>query len=202
MFPPLWHRFTFLTFSSFLLMLSRICFLIFPIYCFDGLINLHIGLFSKLSLWSFKVMKVSFVAVISTRSSIRSFSVIVLLCRQFCLIGCSLYFCRFLWCCHAGAYCTLWLPICRSSWIYWPIKIGCCHFQLISCLHWGLFGIDTCSTFLNSLLFIINQDLTSNLFIFIFHEEWTIVKQASPDEGLVVFFLQHILHNEFSKNVI
>ena len=135
MFPPLWHRFTFLTFSSFLLMLSRICFLIFPIYCFDGLINLHIGLFSKLSLWSFKVMKVSFVAVISTRSSIRSFSVIVLLCRQFCLIGCSLYFCRFLWCCHAGAYCTLWLPICRSSWIYWPIKIGCCHFQLISCLH-------------------------------------------------------------------
>ena len=51
--------------------------LIFPISCFDGLIYLHVSLFSKLSLWSFKVMKASFVTVVSTQSSIRSFSVIV-----------------------------------------------------------------------------------------------------------------------------
>ena len=40
--------FTLLALSSFLLMLSRICLLIFPFSCFDGLINLHVGLFSKL----------------------------------------------------------------------------------------------------------------------------------------------------------
>ena len=58
------HWFTFVTLSSFLLMLSRICLLFFPSSCFDGLISLQVGLFSKLSLWSFKVMKVSFVAVV------------------------------------------------------------------------------------------------------------------------------------------
>ena len=42
------------------------------------IINLHVGLFSNLSLWTFnKVMKASFVALVSTGSSIRSFSVIV-----------------------------------------------------------------------------------------------------------------------------
>ena len=44
---------------------------------FSQVNNLHVSLFSKLSLWPFRVLKASFVAVISRWSSIRSFSVIV-----------------------------------------------------------------------------------------------------------------------------
>ena len=42
---------------------SRICLLIRPISVFDGLINLQVGLFAKLSLWSFSVINASFVAI-------------------------------------------------------------------------------------------------------------------------------------------
>ena len=34
-----------------------------PISLFDGFINLHVGFFRKLGLWSFKVIKASFSAV-------------------------------------------------------------------------------------------------------------------------------------------
>ena len=118
------HWFTFVTFSSFLLMCSRICLLIFPISRFEGLTNLRVGLFSKLSLWSLKVMKASFVAVVSMRSSIWNFSVIVALSIFNLLLS---DFCRFLLCCYVGAVCTLWLPICRRWWIYRPLQIGGCH---------------------------------------------------------------------------
>ena len=63
--------------ASFRLIFSRICLLILPICCFDGLINRHVGLFAKLSLWSFSVTNASVWAVTSTRSSIPNFLVIV-----------------------------------------------------------------------------------------------------------------------------
>ena len=43
--------------------------LIRPTSVFDGLINLQVGLFAKLSLWSFSVINASFLAIDSTRSS-------------------------------------------------------------------------------------------------------------------------------------
>ena len=47
------HWFTFVLFSSDLLILSKICLLILPISDFDGLISLNDGELGNPSLWSF-----------------------------------------------------------------------------------------------------------------------------------------------------
>ena len=53
------------------LMFSSICLLMRPISLFPGLMRRHVGLFSKLSLWSFKVMKACRSAMHSVLSSRR-----------------------------------------------------------------------------------------------------------------------------------
>ena len=55
---------------------SRIFLLIFPIWLFAGLMSLHLGLFSKSGLWSFRVMNAVFPASCSTLSSMPSSAVI------------------------------------------------------------------------------------------------------------------------------
>ena len=64
----LFHRLISVELTVFLTILSSIVFLTCPISDFVGLINLHVGLLSKLGLWSLRVMKASFCANISTRS--------------------------------------------------------------------------------------------------------------------------------------
>ena len=54
---------------TFLLIRSRICLLILPISDFVGLIRRQVGLFAKLGLWSFRVMKASRLAVTLILSS-------------------------------------------------------------------------------------------------------------------------------------
>ena len=49
---------------------SRIFLLTRPISLFAGLINLHVGLLLKFSLWSFRVMNACFFAMVSNLSSI------------------------------------------------------------------------------------------------------------------------------------
>ena len=51
------------------LMFSSICLLMRPISLFAGLMRRHVGLFSKLSLWSFEVMKACRSAMHSALSS-------------------------------------------------------------------------------------------------------------------------------------
>ena len=70
------------------LILSRICLLIFPISDLVGLISLQVCLFAKFGLWSFNVMNASLLAVMSTRSSMSSFTVIFLSSRLiFCAVA-------------------------------------------------------------------------------------------------------------------
>ena len=52
--------------------------LTFPISDFVGLMSLQVGLFAKFGLWSFSVMNASFLALVSTLSSIPSFVAISL----------------------------------------------------------------------------------------------------------------------------
>ena len=61
----------------FLFMRSNICLLILPISDFVGLMRRHVGLLSKLGLWSLRVIKASLFAVIlilSSRASGYSFN--------------------------------------------------------------------------------------------------------------------------------
>ena len=51
-------------------MSSSIILLTFPSSLFDGLIRRHLGLESKFSLWSLRVMKAFLLAIVSTRSAI------------------------------------------------------------------------------------------------------------------------------------
>ena len=60
-------------FAIVLLMRSRIFLVTFPISDFVRLMSLQVGLFAKFGLWSFSVMNASFLAVVSTLSSIPSF---------------------------------------------------------------------------------------------------------------------------------
>ena len=71
------HWLTFLMFTRFWLIFSRSCLLIWPISGFEGFISLQVGLFTKFSLWSLSVINASFIAVVSTRSSMFRFLVIV-----------------------------------------------------------------------------------------------------------------------------
>ena len=56
------------------LILSRICLLILPMSDLAGFIRRHVGLLTKLGLWSLRVMKASRLAVVLIRSSRSSFS--------------------------------------------------------------------------------------------------------------------------------
>ena len=82
------HWLIFVAATTFLLILSRICLLILPISDLVGLISLQVGLFAKFGLWSFRVINASFFAVMSTRSSMPSFTVIFLSsCWIFCAVS-------------------------------------------------------------------------------------------------------------------
>ena len=70
------HWLTFLKFTRFWLIFSRSCLLIRPISGFEGFISLQVGLFTKFCLWSLSVINASFMAVVSTRSSMFRFLVI------------------------------------------------------------------------------------------------------------------------------
>ena len=56
-----------------LLILSRVTLLILPISDLVGLISLQVGLLAKFGLWSFNVIKVSLLAVVSSLSSMPNF---------------------------------------------------------------------------------------------------------------------------------
>ena len=57
------HWFSVSAFRTLLLIFSSFCLLMTPISLLDGFISLHVGLFRKLGLWSFRVKKASFSAV-------------------------------------------------------------------------------------------------------------------------------------------
>ena len=79
------HWLIFVAATTSLLILSRICLLISDLV---GLISLQVGLFAKFGLWSFRVINASFFAVMSTRSSMPSFTVIFLSsCWIFCAVS-------------------------------------------------------------------------------------------------------------------
>ena len=56
-----------------LLILSRVTLLILPISDLVGLISLQVGLLAKFGLWSFSVINVSLLAVVSSLSSMPNF---------------------------------------------------------------------------------------------------------------------------------
>lgn len=70
-----------------LLILSNICLPIRPRSFFAGLINLHFGLFSKFSLWSFREMNACLCAIFSTLSRT---SILVVICFSSWLISSSI----------------------------------------------------------------------------------------------------------------
>ena len=75
------HWFTLVALGSSLLIRSSVCLEIFPISLFVGFISLHVGLFLKLSLWSFSVIYAGFSAMTSILSAILGYW------RWFVLLG-------------------------------------------------------------------------------------------------------------------
>ena len=68
----LFHWLSFVVFLIFDLILSRICLLTFPSSLFVRFMRRHVGWLTKLSLWSFRVIKACCFAICSVRVSMLS----------------------------------------------------------------------------------------------------------------------------------